>query len=542
MDSSNTNKFIVQGTILAIASILVRLIGIVYRIPMVRIIGSEGSGIYGQAFNIYNVALILSSYSLPLAVSKLIAARNVKKEYRNSFRILVAALFFAVVVGVVFSCILFFGAEFIALKFYKDEGIIYPLKVLAPTIFVFAIMGVLRGFFQGKNTMLPTAFSQIIEQVVNAIVSITAAYLFMQAHDASANIAAYGAAGGTLGTLLGALTGLIFLTVVFGLYYPSFNKRVQRDRYGTKESYGEIYKLLAITIIPIILSQTVYQLNGFLDDIIFKQTLSAKGITNKVMNDWIGSYSSKYKLLTNVPIAISSALASAMIPSIVASRTIGAEDEVKSKIQSAIKFNMIIAIPSAIGMSVLSAPIMQMFFAGSSAMENSLLLYGGIAIIFYALSTITNSVLQAVNLMRLPVINAGVALVIHLVMVFAMLKFTDLGIYALIIGNVTFPIFICFFNWYQIRKHVGFRQEVVKTFSIPIFSSAIMGLVVYFVYRGLYIILKRNTICVLAAILVGVVVYFICMILFKAIDVDELNRIPKGRKIVKLFYKFHIIR
>lgn len=542
MGSTNTNKFILQGSILAIASILVRVIGILYRVPMVRIIGEEGAGLYGYTFEIYNIALLLSSYSLPLAVSKLIAAKNIKKEYANSYRILLAAIAFAVIVGALFSSILFFGAEFIAYNIYKDEGIIYPLKVLAPTILVFSIMGVLRGFFQGKNTMLPTAISQVLEQIVNALVSILAAYVFMQAHDASKKVASYGAAGGTLGTLLGALTGLLFLTIVFAMYYPTFRRHVNRDRYTQKESFHTIYQLLLITIVPIIMSQTIYQLNGFLDGVIFKQTLSAKGIENSVSNIWYGSFSQKYKLLINVPIAISSAMASAMIPSIVASRTIGAMVEVKAKIQSAIKFNMLIAIPSAIGMSVLSKPIMQLFFQRSSSMENNLLLFGGTAIIFYALSTITNSVLQAVNLMRLPVINAAISLVIHVIMVFAMLKFTDLGVYALIIGNVTFPIFICILNWYQIRKHIGFRQEVVKTFGIPLISSLIMGVLVYFVYRVLHMILYSNSVSVIVAILFGVVSYFVCMISLKAIEVEEIARLPKGKMILRLLYRFRVLR
>lgn len=539
---NNTNKFIVQGSILAIASILVRVIGIIYRIPMVRIIGSDGYGLYGIAFNIYNVALILSSYSLPLAVSKLIAARNIKREYRNSYRILVAAILFAIASGITFSSILFFGAEFIASTLYNDLGVVYPLRILAPTIFVFAVMGVLRGFFQGKNTMLPTAVSQIIEQIVNAIVSIAAAYLFMRAHDASKNIAAYGAAGGTLGTLLGALAGLIFLVVIFVMYLPTFRQHVHRDRYTKREPYTEIYKLLAITIIPIILSQTVYQMNGFLDDIIFKQTLTAKGIAANISNSWLGSYSGKYKLLTNVPIAISSALASAMIPSIVASKTLGAMDEVKAKIQSAIKFNMIIAIPAAVGMSVLSGPIIQLLWPGSSLMENRLLLYGGIAIIFYALSTITNSVLQAVNLMRLPVINAAISLAVHLVLVFIILRITNLGVYALIIGNVTFPIGICILNWYQMKKHIGFHHEMIKTFFVPTFSSCVMGVIVYFIYRGTYMLLKSNIISVAISVAFGIVVYFVCMIYLRAIEVEEIYRIPKGRKIVKLLYRFHILR
>lgn len=537
---SSQNKFIVQGSILAIASIMVRLIGVVYRIPMIRIIGNDGYGIYVMVFNIYNVALILSSYSLPLAVSKLIAARNIKKEYRNASRVLVSSLLFALIVGFTFTCLLYFGADYIAATVYKDSDIAQPLRVLSPTIFVFSVMGVLRGFFQGKNTMLPTAVSQILEQIVNAIVSITAAYLFMQAHDASTSIAAYGASGGTLGTLMGALTGLIFLLVVFIMYYPSFKRMVRKDRYSPRESYRDIYKLLIITIVPVILSQTVYQLNSFLDDIIFKQVLFSKGVDDLVSNALIGGYSGKYKLLTNVPIAISSALASAMIPSIVASRTVGANNEVHGKIHSAVKFNMIIAIPAAIGMSVLGRPILQLFFSSASDLEVNMMVWGSVAIIFYALSTITNSVLQAVNLMRLPVLNAAASLGIHLVLVFCLLKFTDINIYALVIGNVTFPLVICILNWVQISRQLFYKQEVIKTFCIPLISASIMGIVAYFSYKLVHLVVGSNLISVSIAIVLAVIVYFASLVALKGLSTEEIARMPKGYLILRILKKIHM--
>ena len=177
-DKRKTN-FIRQGTILAMASIIVRMIGIIYRIPVANIIGDEGNGIYGAAYEIYNLALILSSYSLPLAVSKLLSAQLAKKQYRNGHKIFIAALIFSCISGGLMALLIFFGAGFIEKNFYsKFTGISVPLKVLAITIFVVALLGTLRGFFQARKTMIPTAVSQIIEQVVNAAGSIYVAASF----------------------------------------------------------------------------------------------------------------------------------------------------------------------------------------------------------------------------------------------------------------------------------------------------------------------------------------------------------------------------
>ena len=170
------SNFLVQGSILAIASIVSRIIGLLYRIPMTNIIGDTGNSYYSAAFEIYNILLIISAYSLPLAVSKLVSARVSKGQRKNAYRIVKGALLLATGTGLTASLILFFGASFFT-NMLNTPLSIFALKVLAPTILVVAVLGVLRGFFQGLGTMMPSAISQIIEQIVNAIVSIAAAYI-----------------------------------------------------------------------------------------------------------------------------------------------------------------------------------------------------------------------------------------------------------------------------------------------------------------------------------------------------------------------------
>ena len=161
-------NFVIQGTILAAAGIIVRLIGILYRVPMTNIIGDEGMGYYSTAFNVYNIMLILSSYSLPLAVSKMVAARLAKGHYRNMNRVLRAALVYATVVGGLACFITWNFSGFFATTLFNTPFCVYALRTLAPTIWIMAYLGVLRGKFQGHGTMIPTAISQILEQVVTA--------------------------------------------------------------------------------------------------------------------------------------------------------------------------------------------------------------------------------------------------------------------------------------------------------------------------------------------------------------------------------------
>ena len=222
------SSFLIQGMILAAAGIVTRLIGIAYRIPVNNILGDEGQGFYGCAFSIYNIALLLTSYSLPLAVSKLVSARVSKKEYKNAMRIFKGALLFALIVGALVGILVFVCSDYIAGNIMSLKFSAYALRVLAPGLFIVAIMGVIRGFFQGMGTMVPTALSQIVEQIVNAIVSIIGASYLLEmgkkAVESKKNPSlpfAYGAAGGTLGTVSGALVGLLFLLAVFAIFYPN---------------------------------------------------------------------------------------------------------------------------------------------------------------------------------------------------------------------------------------------------------------------------------------------------------------------------------
>lgn len=258
-NKKSSTSFLVQGSILAIASIVSRIIGLIYRIPLTNIIGDTGNDYYGTAFQIYNILLIISSYSLPLAVSKLVSANYSQGRRHNVYRILKCALIFGVCTGTVAALILLFGAEFITGTLMKTPMSVFAVRVLIPVLLIVAVLGVMRGFFQGLGTMMPSATSQILEQIANAIVSVWAAYVLADygakagalLGDADNYSAAYGAAGGTLGTAIGALVALLFCTFVLIVYLRAFKRSLHRERKRNVDSYGSIFHLLIITIIPV---------------------------------------------------------------------------------------------------------------------------------------------------------------------------------------------------------------------------------------------------------------------------------------------------
>jgi len=535
------NQYLVQGSVLAVASIITRIIGMLYKIPMTHMIGSEGMAYYNTAYEIYSIVLILSSLSIPLALSKLIAAREQKKEYRTSGRIFRLTMILACVSGGLASLIIWFGAGFFSeLTGYPSAK--YPLRILAPTIFVVAVLGVLRGFFQGHRTMVPTAVSQIIEQVVNAVISVLAAYLLMKAFTTDASQSARGAAGGTLGTLCGAVAGVFFLGFVYNVNRGYVQRKVAEDTASKEESSFELLKAICLTLFPIILSQTVYQISGILDIGIFGNHMESLGVSESQSAVLQEAYTNKYRQLTNVPVAIASALSAAIVPALTASFQDRNVLDIKKKIHSSIKMNMLIAFPSAVGMAVLGPQLIQLLYKDTSVLSGNLMRIGSVAIIFFAYSTMTNGILQGIGKLRTPVVHAAVSLGIHIGMLYFMLYVLKLSVYAMVIGNVSFAFIVCILNWISIKHSVGYRQEIKTSFILPAIAAAVMGVVTYGIYTGLYRLLQSNFVCTVISMVGAVAVYFVLIFLLKTLTKEELLDYPMGARIYRLCTKLKLMK
>ncbi len=546
----SSTGFLVQGSILAMASIISRIIGLIYRIPLIGIIGDVGMDYYATAFEIYNNLLIISSYSIPLAVSKLVSADISKGRRKNVYRILKASLLFATITGGIAALTLLFGAEAFTTAM-KTPYSIFAVRVLIPTLLIVAILGVLRGFFQGLGSMMPSAVSQILEQIANAIVSVWAAYVLykygMKVGAVLGNqenyAAAYGAAGGTLGTGVGALVALLFSFFVLFAYVHVYKRQVRREALPKVDTYSHIFRILVATIIPVLLSTTIYNCNTLIDMAVFKNIANSQGYSATQISVWNGVYTGRYKTLINVPISIASALAASSVPALTAAFTKKKMNEVHLQLNSAIRFIMLIAMPCAVGMGILAAPILQLVhLSDESGIAAIMLQYGAVSIIFFSLSTLSNGLLQGINRMKEPVKNAAIALVLHLVVLVVLMYGFRLNIYAVIFANAAFGLIMSLLNAYSLHKYVGYKQEFIKTFLIPLLSSAVMGGAVWGVYQLMIYIFRNNTIATIISILLGALIYFIIMLLLKGITEQELRRLPKGHLLVKAAKSMHLMK
>ena len=532
MSDGLKKSLVIQGSILAMAGLISKVIGFLYRIPMANILGNEGNGLYSVSFGIYNIALTLSSYSMPLAVSKLVSARIARGKYKNSQRMFNIAILFSLTTGLIAWGVLFFGSRFLA-EIYQKPGLEYPLRILAPTTFVVALLGTCRGFFQGHRNMVPTAISQVIEQIVNAVVSIIAAATFVKSigeiESTQPALSLFLYDPDTMTVAAGALVALLMFVLLFIMSEKRIKKEASGDDLPDEEK-RLLWKALIATVFPIIISQSVYQLGYTLDDLIFGNlVVRVQQISQAETTVMQGIFNTQYNQMINLPAAIATAMASATIPTIVAAFSRKDTAELKRKTDQVFKFTLLIALPSAVGLAVMADPVMQTLFprlGDKMGMAVLLLQTGSSAIVFYTMSTISSSVLQGCDRMWTPVFHAAISLNIHVILLIALLCATDMNVMALIIGNVSFPLITSVLNMVSLRRRTGYSLDWKKTFILPGLAAVIMGAVTSGILYVLKLLGVGNIIQLLVPIFIAVPVYSAMVFVLKAVSIEEAVSFP----------------
>ncbi|MCI5805571.1 MAG: polysaccharide biosynthesis protein [Clostridium sp.] len=556
MNSKNKKRtisgsFAMQATILAAASVISKVIGMVYNIPFANILGKAGNGYYGAAQTVYGYVWTIAVFSIPAALSKLISERVQRGEYRNVKQIYKGAMLYMLVVGGIASLFTYIVAPYIV-----TDNTVLSLRILAPTIFISGFASVYRGYFQAYGNMVPTSISQIIEQVINAIVSIVAALTFikwavMNGHSELSDV--YGAAGGTLGTGVAATVSLIYIVWLFRRQRGTIEDKIAQDTTTEILSYRSVIKLLLMVATPIILSSAIYNVNVILDMTIYQKMLQYMGTGSELIDGQYGLYSRMYLVLANVPIAMAAAVGSAVIPSVSGAYAVGDKEGCNRKIQQSLQLAMVLTIPCAVGFAVLGKPIVRLVYYSLSAtdttMVSNLLLIGGISIVLYGISSVLNGVLQGIGKVNIPVISSITALVGHILLLVPLIAIAKLEIYSLILATAFYAIIVVVMNLYFVKKELRFKMEWKQTVGVPVLSATVMGTVAFLVYKvlnwGLLHIMGAfisNAIAVLIAIGLAAITYFVVMLKAGGYTEEMLLAFPKGTLLVKLARRLHFIQ
>ncbi len=549
-EKENSRKgLLVQAGILAIAGVISRIIGLLYGSPLAAIIGDEGNGYYAAAYAIYTIVLLISSYSIPSAMSKIISSKLAIHEYRNAHKIFKCALNYVAVVGGVGSLIMFLGADILAAG--RSATV---LRFFAPTIFLFGFLGVLRGYFQAHRTMVPTSISQLIEQVFNAIVSISGALILtrMAGEADPTKRAVYGAIGSALGTGSGVLIALIFMYLVYNYNRSVIRQRIKKDDHPDMRR-RDIYKLIFMIVTPFILSTFIYNLSTSLNSTLFSRILMhVRNMDESSIAYQYGIFSRKAMVITNLPIALASAAASAMIPEVSTSFSRGDVEEAGVTVSRVTRVILMISIPCAVGLFALARPVMMILFPQRKSLDEAsmLLMILSVTVVFYSLSTVTNAVLQGIGKVNAPVINAVIALVLQSAVLVALLIYTDMGHVALCIVTIIYSFMMCLLNNFVMKRNLPIKNDLKKTYLFPVVASAVMGGAAYGTHWLFSILFKQfvgseyfvNLFSTMIAVFIAVFVYFVVLIRSGGASEEDIKRFPKGTGIVSVLKKIKILK
>lgn len=539
-ERNKSQEFLLQGGVLASAAVLGRIIGLIYRIPLTSIIGDLGNNYYGCAFDIYNIFLLISSYSLPMAVSRIVSDYRSKGESKNAYRVLKCAFLFAVFAGAAACAAIFFGARLITGSVFETPLSLYALRILAPTLLITAFLGVLRGFFQGMENMYPSAVSQVLEQLINAFVSVLAAYFLASRGARIGKVlaneegyrAAYGAAGAAIGTTVGAAVSLLFLYILYKGFLRIWRKRMRREH--TKRLPNEIlFRRMMLTILPFLAASVLFNVNVVIEQGIFKHMMKTQAKAEEIALLW-GIFSGKFRTLINLPIAIAAAIGAACIPGITSSFVKKQQEETAEKTELAIRFCMLIAFPFSFVLMLLSEPLMEFLFQDSQPLASGLLLAGGGIVILYSLATVTASILQGIGKLRAPVIHSGIALVLQVVSLIALLKFTKLNIYAVVASMAVFGVCVMLLNQIALYKSGYWMPEFMKTFMLPGVCASIMASMSWIVETALSQFVEWKYVTVPVSIICGILVYMLLLLTLRAMTPDEMRQFPGGRWMARI--------
>lgn len=535
------NSFFGGAAILAAGILIVKLIGMFYKIPLINIIGEAGAADFNNAYNIYAVLLTVSTAGLPVAVSKLVSeanALNRRNQVRRTFRL---ALVLFLTLGLISFLVMFFRADALA-GMMNDSKAAAGIRALAPAVVCVGCLAALRGYSQGHSNMAPTSVSQIIEALCKLVVGLGLAFwLVKQGKDPDV-----AAAGAITGVTVGTVVALIYMVLDF------FLSRGREDTHGTDrpDSAGSILANILKIAVPITLSSSMVGIVTVIDSSLVQgQLQSALNLTEKASRTLYGNYSGALNIY-NLPTSLMAAITASVIPAVSAALARRDRRGAARITGSALRITALLSFPMGVGLFVLGTPIIRLLFPSLNVeVAGPLLSTLGIATPFVCMVLVCNSVLQAHGFINLPVIVMVLGGVVKIVNNYNLVG--AIGIAGAPVGNI-----LCFglalvLDLVVITRVIPNRPRLLPIFVKPAIASAIMGGAAWAVYGLLSRVLTAeqvneagetirvvsrmgNALGIFLAIAVAGVVYLVLVVAIRAISKDDLALMPKGDKLARL--------
>ncbi|MBS6799023.1 MAG: polysaccharide biosynthesis protein [Firmicutes bacterium] len=535
------NSKILKGTaILGIAGIFVKILGAVFRIPLTALIGTEGMAYYGYAYPLYSLFLVIATAGIPVAISRMVSEKIAYNDFSGAQRVFRVSRWLLLAIGVFAFAVCFFGAELIAKYVSKDMGAVLPIKAIAPALIFVPVMSAYRGYFQGRQNMNPTAISQFIEQIFRVAVGLILASVMV------AQGLEMAAAGATFGATVGSIAGLLIIMLIYALNKKAINYHLRQSRqiHGErrkKEKTMAIVKQILIIAIPITIGASILPLVNFADSAIVTRRLLDGGFTDVEARELWGQLSGYCNTMVGLPQVLTQAVAVAMVPAIAAAYKLRNRAEIDENINLGMRISMIIGMPCAAGMIALAEPILLLLFSSEAASAISAaptLMVMCLGVPLMALLQTTNGILQGVNRQVLPMKNLAIGAVAKIILTYVLVAIPSLNIKGAAIGSVFVYGIALILNLRDMKRYTKVKVDFMLTYIKPTAASVIMGVCAFASYKILFGALGSNSLATLGAVVVGVIVYAVLILATKAITKEEIGRLPKGGKLVKILDKF----
>lgn len=526
--------FLKGALILTVAGIIVKLIGAGNRIFLSRLLGGEGIGLYQMAYPIYQMALSVSSAGIPVAISILVAEKMALQDLSGAQRIFRISLKFTIITGILFSLLLYFGAGWLVeSQIVRDDRAYYSLIALAPAIFFVTVLASYRGFFQGMQKMVPTALSQIVEQLVRVVTMIILAGVLLPYG------MEYAAAGASFGAFPGSVAGV---AVLIYFYYKTKRVKVDLPRLQEKpreSGYSIIVRILKLAL-PVSLANIMLPLTANIDLLVVPARLEAAGYSVEAATELFGYLTGMAASLVNLPTILTASLAASLVPAISEALTNKDKTMIKRRTTMAFRIVNLLMFPSCVGLYLLAYPISEMLYATYHAGSSIAIL--SIGVILLGIGQITTGILHGLGHTTIPLINMVLAAMVKTFFSWYLTALPEWGISgAAWATNADFGM-AALLNLYFIHKYVGVKLHIGDMLKV-IFSAMVMGITVLIVYDTMMLKLFGNNLSTLTAIFFGGIVYTIAILFTGVLLKRDIESIPKfGESIAKALVKFGLVK
>lgn len=516
------------------AQILIKILGFIYRIVLTNIEGFSdlGNSYYGSGYSVYAFILAIATMGIPNTISKLVSEKIAIGDKAGAHRIFRTAMMLFTFVGVIFSLALFFGAEYISINILNNPGVKYTLMALSPAIIFVAMTSVIRGYFVGQSNMSEHSKAQIIEQFINSVFSIIFVIMLI---GKSPEIMA---AGSTLATTVATATAFFYL-----LNYYNKNKKViwediQNSKKYAIETRKNIVKKLIKYVIPISFGSVIVTLSSLIDTITVVDCLQQFGYSLEQANVVYGILVGKVEILNSLPLAVNVAFSVALVPFVSSAIAKNNKKEAVDKINYSVKISGMIALPAAVGLSMLAPYIFELLFPMAS-LGSELLRIQAFMVVFSVIAQTLYGALQGLGKLYIP----GICLVIGIVIKY-LLNVIFIPIYGEIvapISSVIYQMIACSFAFVLLYKYLKEKPNMIKLFSSTILSTLLMAASIVLSLNILPNIFNSNTIITLLTMAVAIVTYIVGIFMYKGLNKEEILELPMGDKIYNIIKKFKLV-